>query len=224
MADWFYSTTYWTLVILTEQAFLNRGHFRFILDQESQLESRQICIQAALRIWKLVEAYKRAFTLRRAQYGVAYATYCAVLVMLQQTDRDCEENTGCIHFFWGALLEYQRGCSFGLKRPMRLLKSLMRRLETVWRTSSVDEAEPNYHETSGKHVQSSCSCTKTYLYVLRDAAFQADLDLICPPESVFQTEMGSWDGPSLDTAFNGECMIDDSVFGIADDSIWGTYM
>ncbi|PKX94841.1 uncharacterized protein P174DRAFT_354138, partial [Aspergillus novofumigatus IBT 16806] len=76
-------TTYWTLVILVEQAFLNRGHFRFTLDPPVEDELRQNCIRAALNIWKLVDAYRKAFTLRRAHYGISYATYCAVLVMLQ---------------------------------------------------------------------------------------------------------------------------------------------
>lgn len=83
-------------------------------------------------------AYKEAFTLRRAQYGLAYATYCAVLVMLQHTDQNSDEYVECIRFFWLALLEYQRGCNFGLKRPLRLLRSLMRRIERVTENINMD--------------------------------------------------------------------------------------
>lgn len=135
------STIYWTLVILVEQAFLKRSHFSFTLDEELQDESRQKCIEAALQIWKLVEAYKDAFTLRRAQYGISYATYCAVLVILQQTNQNCEEYIECIRFFWLALLEFQRGCNSGLKRPLRLLKSLMGRLQRVAERIDTDELE-----------------------------------------------------------------------------------
>ncbi|KAF9887938.1 hypothetical protein FE257_009460 [Aspergillus nanangensis] len=136
-------TTFWTLIILTEQAFLKRGHFHFPLDPASEEEeARQRCIDAALKIWKIVEAYKKAFTLRRAQYGISYATYCAVLVMLQQSHQD-EEHLDCIRFFWHALLDYQKGCYNGLKRPLRLLKSLMRRVKVTERINvdNVDGAD-----------------------------------------------------------------------------------
>ncbi|KAJ3546185.1 hypothetical protein NM208_g2124 [Fusarium decemcellulare] len=134
---------YWASVILTEQAFLNSGRSSFApepspFESNAQEESRQKCIEAALRIWKLVEAYKKAFTLRRAQYGISYATYCAVLVILQHTDQNCDEYIECIRFFWQALLEFQRGCNYGLKRPLRLLKSLMGRIERVTKSINMD--------------------------------------------------------------------------------------
>ncbi|KAI8260283.1 Nitrogen assimilation transcription factor nit-4 [Colletotrichum sp. SAR11_239] len=131
---------FWTLVILTEQAFLNRGHFTFSLSAESKKDAEERCLRAAFRIWKLVEVYKQTFTLRRAQYGISYASYCAVVVILQQTGQDSEEHINCIRFFWLALLEYQKGCNYGLKRPLNLLKSLMLRLEKV--AQNIDMEEP----------------------------------------------------------------------------------
>lgn len=136
---WPFSTLHWALIILTEQAFLNRGHFTFTLEPRMEEISRQRCIQAALNIWKLVDAYRRTFTLRRAQYGISYATYCAVLVMLQHTRHDNHEYNECIRFFWSALWEYQRGCNQGLKRPLRLLRSLMRRLKRTMEDLDAEE-------------------------------------------------------------------------------------
>ena len=138
---------------MTEQAFLKRGHFDFTIDAAFQEEGREKCIDAALKIWKLVDAYKKAFTLRRAQYGISYATYCAALVMLQQTDQDCNEHIECIRFFWFTLLEYQRGCSIGLKKPLRLLKSLMCRIEKVAQRINMDEPETtDLTNSSGKQL------------------------------------------------------------------------
>ena len=117
-----------TLIILTEQAFLNRGRFNFVLDTQLAEGCRKNCVQAALSIWKLVESYKRSFTLRRAQYGISYATYCAALVMLQHTSHESNEHVECIQFLWTALSDYQKGTCYGLKRPLKLLRSLMRRL------------------------------------------------------------------------------------------------
>lgn len=133
---------------MTEQAFLNRGRFNFTLDEACQEEARQRCLEAALQIWRLVEAYRDAFTLRRAQYGISYATYCAALVILQHTEK---EYIGCLRFFWHALVEYQRGCNYGLKRPLRLLKSLMGRLETVMQEHNTEESEvADWHNLGGK--------------------------------------------------------------------------
>lgn len=130
-ADIAASTTYWTLVILTEQPFLKIGQFDFTPDASSQEAARTRCTEAALKIWKILEAYEKAFTFRRAQYGISYAAYCAVLIMLQHAPQDQAEYFDCIQFFWKALLDHQKGCSQGLKRPLQLLKSLMQRVESV---------------------------------------------------------------------------------------------
>ena len=116
------STAYWTLVILTEQPFLTHGYFEFTLCPEIQSEARRICVEASFKIRALIEAYKKAFTLR----------------LLQHADQECDAYIEAIRFFWLALLEYQRGCGHGLKGPLRLLKSLMRRVEKVVQRIDID--------------------------------------------------------------------------------------
>lgn len=130
-----------TLVILTEQALLSSSHSNIEQDDASRAQSRKISIDAAMRIWKLLEAYKTTFTLRRAQYGIAYATYCATLVILQQADQDSDQYLCCIKFLWDALWEFQRGCNRGLKRPLRLLRSLMTRMEKVAQALSLEKED-----------------------------------------------------------------------------------
>lgn len=129
-------------MILIEQAFLNRVHFDFTLDQASQEESRKNCIEAAFKTWRLLEAYRKTFTLRHAHYAEFYAAYSAVLVILQQAPQDHEEYIECIRFFWTMLSEPQRsslGFALGLKKPFRLLKSLMRRTKFVAQQINLDE-------------------------------------------------------------------------------------
>ncbi|CAM1503470.1 Fc.00g010610.m01.CDS01 [Cosmosporella sp. VM-42] len=125
-----------------EQAFLNRVHFDFTLDQASREGSRKKCIEAAFKIWRLLESYKKTFTLRHAHYGEFYAAYSAVFVILQQGPQDHDEYIECIKFFWSMLSEPQRG-SLGfalcLKKPFRLLKSFMRRIKSVAQHINVDE-------------------------------------------------------------------------------------
>ena len=138
-------------MILTEQPFLARGHFEFILSPELQSEIRRACIEASFHIRALIEAYEKAFTLRRAQYGISYAMYSAVLVLLQHADQDCDEYIEAIRFFWFALLEYQRGCGHGMKGPLRVLQSLMRRVEKVVQRTDVDRPDtPAWSASSGQ--------------------------------------------------------------------------
>lgn len=131
-------------MILIEQAFLNRFHFDFTLDQASQEVSRKNCIDAAFKIWRLLEAYRRTFTLRHAHYGEFYAAYSAAFVILQQAPDDHDEYIECIKFFWSMLSEPQRrslGFALGLKKPFRLLQSFMRRNKSVAQQINVDEPE-----------------------------------------------------------------------------------
>lgn len=129
-------------MILIEQAFLNRGHFEFTLDQASQERSRERCIEAAYKIWRILEAYKSTFTLRHAHYGEFYAAYSAVLIILQQSPQDHDQYMESVRFFWSMLSEPQRsslGFALGLKKPFRLLKSVMRRNKYVAQQINVDE-------------------------------------------------------------------------------------
>ncbi|KAK2806913.1 hypothetical protein FQN51_005713 [Onygenales sp. PD_10] len=121
-------TTYCTLIILLYRPFLCNGHLASLSDPTLQKYGEEKCKYAALRIWHLIDAYKRAFTLRRAPYLLSYAAYSAILVILTQTRVDNGQYLECIEFFWYTLLDLQRGCNFGLGRPMKILQSLMERL------------------------------------------------------------------------------------------------
>ncbi|KAH8426522.1 fungal specific transcription factor domain-containing protein [Aspergillus melleus] len=186
-------TTYWALIILVEQAFLKPDHFQFKLAPASELESKKVCIEAALKIWGLVQAYKNAFTLRRAQYGISYATYCAVLVLLHHTDQSSGEYADCIRFFWSALLEYQRGCSFGLKKPLKILRSLIHRLNGM---------------TSGGSDQSDAGITAALDLNYTGPDFQSML------EPLARAEADAWVNSWLNTAPEEGCLANETIFGL----------
>ncbi|KAB8223236.1 fungal-specific transcription factor domain-containing protein [Aspergillus novoparasiticus] len=121
-------TTYWTLVILTQQPFTTQNRFGINLHAKVKHEAMDKCVEAAFNIRALAEAYQRSFTLRRAQFGISYAMYSAVLILLQSDSQGRDDYTEACRFFWSALVEYQKGCGSGLKKPLALLKSLMLRV------------------------------------------------------------------------------------------------
>lgn len=207
------------MIILTEQAFLNRGHFTFTLDTESKKEAEERCLNAAFRIWKLVEVYKQTFTLRRAQYGISYASYCAVVVILQQASHDSEEQIKCIRFFWLALLEYQRGCNYGLKRPLKLLKSLMLRLEKVAQNINMEEPADEIQNLPGRLPNCGTECINN-----SSTDLQADLDSVF--NSMFNqgSTMDSMENGGWDLAANFGALGEDTNFGTVEDSVFGFCM
>lgn len=128
LADKILMTAYWTLVILTQQPFTTQNRFGINLHSKVKHEAMDKCIEAAFNIRALAEAYQRAFTLRRAQFGIPYAMHSAVLILLQSDSQGRDDYTEACRFFWSALLKYQKGCGSGLKKPLALLKSLMLRV------------------------------------------------------------------------------------------------
>lgn len=120
-----YSTTCHALTILLHRAFLEEGHLRGHCDEAGRRDSEEACIASALAIEKLVRAYHRTFTLRRAPFLLSYAIYSAVIVILRQERHDRGQFTELISFFWTCLSELQHGCNFGLAKPLSVLRDMV---------------------------------------------------------------------------------------------------
>lgn len=211
------SITYHTLVILVEQAFLNRVHFNFTLEEASQEKSRKTCIKAAFKIWRLLEAYKNTFTLRHAHYGEFYAAYSAVLVILQQVPQDHDEYIECIRFFWSMLSEPQRrslGFALGLKKPFRLLKARIRRIKFVARQINVDEPENpvDGNLPSGENFFNPSRSESLILTTL--VASPTWTDAVLGWQSGGPTGNDAWAQPWDDTMTDSMFFADHSMFGL----------
>ncbi|OAP65058.1 hypothetical protein AYL99_01030 [Fonsecaea erecta] len=121
-------TSYRTLNILVQRPFLANGHLKKHSDADEKAEGERICLEAALAISKLIKAYRATFTLRRAPYLLSYAAYSAAVVLLHKGNAERTQLKGEIIFFWTALCELQRGCNFGLHKPLSVLRQMMREL------------------------------------------------------------------------------------------------
>lgn len=122
------STSYRTLNILVQRPFLATGHLKKHSDADEKAEGERICLEAALAISKIIKAYRATFTLRRAPYLLSYAAYSAAVVLLHKGNAERTQLKGEITFFWTALCELQRGCNFGLHKPLSVLRQMMREL------------------------------------------------------------------------------------------------
>ncbi|KAL4912870.1 fungal-specific transcription factor domain-containing protein [Aspergillus aurantiobrunneus] len=119
----------------------------------------------------------------------------AVLVLLQHADQDCNGYLDAIRFFWHALLEYQSGCGTGLKQPLRLLKSLMIRVEKVARTADTDHSG-----TSSGWPDSG--------------GIRAGIEAVPGTTGFNQADMESWDASWLSAGTDDLFLTDDTVFGL----------
>lgn len=130
---WLASTTFHALTILLHRAFMEEGHLRRHCDEGGRRRSEEACITSALAIQKLVRAYKRAFTLRRAPFLLSYAVYSAVIVILHQERHERGQFMEPISFFWTCLSELRRGCNFGLEKPLNILRDMVHEFQVSTR-------------------------------------------------------------------------------------------
>ncbi|KAG7071648.1 nitrogen assimilation transcription factor nira [Colletotrichum scovillei] len=187
-----FQVSYWTLVILLKQAFLNRGHFHFPIEPVSRDDGRRSCIDAAFKIWRLLEAYDTCFTLRHAHYGLLYAAYSAVLVILRHAHQDQEHCIRHTKFFWMILSEYQRKFGRGLRKPFKVLKSLMQQMKEVSRRISLDESSNSNDQHPAVDVTDS-----TYDFETHDVA-----------------DTTGWPDFWQELMANNTSLMDDTMFGL----------
>ncbi|KAH7030579.1 fungal-specific transcription factor domain-containing protein [Microdochium trichocladiopsis] len=154
-------TTYHTLNILLQRPFIDGGYLQDRVSPELRHANEEKCVESALAIWKLVDAYRTGLTLRRAPFLLSYAVYSAVVVILRQSrkeqQRGAEKRASAgpadsatrpqakadkfrepINFFWTALSELQRGCNFGLKKPVSIIREMMNELGNVTPTGGAE--------------------------------------------------------------------------------------
>jgi hypothetical protein len=87
------------------------------------------CVASAIAIRKLVASYRDTFTLRRTPFLLSYAVYSAVIVILRQSKHDySQQYKEAIRFFLLALAELQRGCNFGLRKPVAIIRKMISEL------------------------------------------------------------------------------------------------
>lgn len=203
-------TTYQALLIILQRPFLTNGHLSKHSSPSERRTGERICIDAALEIWRLIENYRRTFTLRRAPYLVSYAVYSAVVAVLNQTLMDKSRFTDCMRFFWSALMDLQRGANFGLKKPLEVVKNMMEQFGNDITT------QPD--ESTQQQVTQVTSTNKLLDMDISDTA-QAHATNLGPPQATEQTT--EWDAfAEMDQDFLASAMegadwpLDDALFGL----------
>ncbi|KAL6359935.1 hypothetical protein LRP88_05631 [Fusarium phalaenopsidis] len=108
-----------TLVILTKQALLGSSH------PKAEQEDMHRCYSANLEgpqslqddVYPETSAVTASPTPPTAPRSSSY--------------KESDQYLCCIKFFWDVLWEFQQGCNRGLKRPLRIFRSLMARMDRV---------------------------------------------------------------------------------------------
>lgn len=207
---------------MLERPFLENGHLSFCSTPSSQAEGEAKCTNAAFEIWHIVDAYKRTFTLRRVPYLLSYATYSAIVVILNQSQAQTRSPkfVECIRFFWFALLDLQRGCNTGLGKPLKILQTLMQRLgQSIpdWDPrETLLKANPG-HAPMMQHPMDVNGNVIGYdediggMLPVYGSADVPGLDILLQQSM----EIGSWTNENwMDTMMNDQGLMDDSLYGL----------
>lgn len=136
-------TTYHVLNILLQRPFLDGGYLQEGTSESNKKRNEESCAESALAIWKLVGAYRDTFTLRRAPFLLSYAVYSSVVVMLRRSKTEPERFKGPIAFFLTALSELQRGCNFGLRKPVSIIRDMLNELGEA----DICQSQPQHPES-----------------------------------------------------------------------------
>ena len=197
-------TTFHVLTILLYRPFADGGHLQDHTAPGDRALIADRCIASALEIRKLISAYREAFTLRRAPFLISYAVYSAVIVILRHSKRDPEEFKGTISFFLTALSELQRGCNFGLKKPMMIIRKMFSELS----------------EYSNGHASAIAGCADSAVGQLDLSAFESFPSAFYDPLSMQTDYASDWYKPTFDVSPEGLFDFDDSML-LPDDTLYG---
>jgi hypothetical protein len=209
------STTRHALTILLHRAFLEEGHLRRHCDEAGRRHSEAACIASAMAIERLVRAYRKTFTLRRAPFLLSYAVYSAVIVILRQERHDRGHFIEVISFFWTCLSELQHGCNFGLAKPLSILRDMVHEFQV-----SVQE--------SGHRLDQSIVLDKTFFPLDLSQQFQtpASKEQILVEGSWFEDYLSSMEHleqPFTELSPGYMATFTEQDNGIAEDTLYGLF-
>ncbi|KAL5047590.1 hypothetical protein BDW71DRAFT_196694 [Aspergillus fruticulosus] len=120
-----------SLVILLHRPFVADGHL-YSTSPSISVDSFIKCASAASNISKLLRAYHRAFSIRRAPYLISYATYVAATILTRIAARRRNESTAhadlatCL-----AVFEENQETNSAVKKAATIVHSLMKKLGVV---------------------------------------------------------------------------------------------
>ncbi|KAL4811446.1 fungal-specific transcription factor domain-containing protein [Aspergillus unguis] len=117
-----------SLVILLHRPFVADGHL-YSTSRSISVDSFIRCASAASNISKLLRAYHRAFSIRRAPYLISYATYVAATILTRIAARRRNDSTThanlatCL-----AVFEENQETNSAVKKASNIVQSLMKKL------------------------------------------------------------------------------------------------
>lgn len=147
-----------SLVILLHRPFVADGHL-YSTSPSISVDSFMKCASAASNISKLLRAYHRAFSVRRAPYLISYATYVAATILTRIAARRRNDSTAhsnlatCL-----AVFEENQETNSAVRKAAKIVHSLMKKLGVIIDNVSIDALEMtppmrmSQRDTQSNHV------------------------------------------------------------------------
>lgn len=174
-------------------------------------------------IEKFVRSYRNTFTLRGAPFLLCYSIYSAVTVILRQERHHRGQFMDLISFFWTCLSELQRGCNFGMKKPLAVLKDMVREYDI-----SIKEGGTARADDGEKFLQLSLDESFFFPSTMHQVGNVSGPDMECSPSgnNILQNSTGGLDqlDPLLGTSSSGSMWhLDDRERNIRQDTLYGLF-
>lgn len=169
-------------------------------------------------IEKYVRAYRDSFTLRRAPFLLSYVVYSAVTVILRQERHRRGNFTEPISFFWTCLHELQRGCNFGLKKPLAILQDMVHELQISVNEGGLTEPGQQLQPSFDESLFSTLSMTHNTASLTPEASTSTGNDVT----------LGQWDTDDFDPLYESfpSAMLgflNDQEKDISQDTLYGLF-
>lgn len=118
---------YDVVLVILHRPFVSTGHLHTGSDQKVAAESWAVCIRAASSIVSLLRVYDRHFSVKRAPYLIAYATYVAATIHVRVAAQMASSSSShsmladCLNMF-----KQNRETNWAVRRAETVITHLMK--------------------------------------------------------------------------------------------------
>lgn len=188
---------YEVMLVILHRPFVSEGHLYIKDNHTVAVESFSICVDAATSIVALFRIYDRDFSIKRAPYLIAYATYVAATIHVRVAAQlEAPSHAHSMLQFCLYVFEQNRETNSAVKRAELVVGNLMKRMGVQMAAETNLNLQNNLNE-----VQSPRFPTSGILDL--DSADRTndnrDIDIDMVIQS-FNPYMNTWDTQSQPTA------------------------
>lgn len=168
---------YEVVLVILHRPFVSQGHLYTETDHTIAAKSWSVCVHAANSIVNLLRVYDRDFSIRRAPYLIAYATYVAATIHVRVAAQMSQHSSAhsmlatCLNVF-----EQNRETNWAVKRAETVISHLMNSMNvTLDQNTKVGSQNQSHDLTTSPVIPQRQRNDIAILEPQNDAAIDIDM-------------------------------------------------